>query len=1065
MVRWIRGFAIATAVTVALGGGIGCGTGGISEGRHAESARDGARLPLEPEVRPASFTSPESDGPTVDAIFPARSGRGTFYVDYRVTGVRGPADRVELWVTPDQGAHWRLLGYDQDCRSPHEVTLDDGDWGLWWVAGAGDVRGEYPGPGDAPSRWITVDTTPPTITFEAERVWAESTADGGQITVVEVPFRVEDPHLDPSSIHCEVMRENGPWRPAEVSEMALRTRVPAGTTMIRIRARAWDELGHTATEETTIRPTDYLEPPSIAFVDPPRDWIGQGNVLRLGWRGAWPSYPNASAVLELRTDGSEWRSIAADLPVTGSHSWRVPSISGDTARLRVRLVGGSAGEESPADTAILRIDTTAPTARLLAPSEGRGAEIPLLVESGDWGGSGVETFVLWRWDGTRWASMGEAPAGPSIQFRPGEVGEQILWLVARDAAGLESEGPPVDLTHAFTLLVREDRRQIELISFQSGGSYPAGGRHLVFFRWHGGDDFGVVVHLEWSPDDGANWVRRGSVPARVGRVELELPREEVAAARVRVVAEEVGGLRSEHRSAMPFRVDARAPEVEVTAVVPDTGKGTEVHFEFHGDRSDPVARVILYHRKPGEPRWRRFPTDFTPRSPLRVELPPGSAVELRAVDGAGNEGTAPNAGVVPRTDLYSPLPPGKPSLELLTKGGRSLIGGSRHYVFWKSAGAVTGTVRLDERIGIDGSWTPIARELPTDGRVLWTAPEEDGTRVWLRVAMTGLEGEVHAAVDEPFTIDGSVPTALFMGPERSRGRYTIFEARVADQDGIERLEAWVRHVSMPKWRRVAESRVGQPLRAELEDGMYHVVLVAIDRAGNRSETPTVGGEGQGNLLVDTVPPSLIVDEPGDDRRLFKRGGTLIVRPRVTDANLSPFPLAFRTIVDGTLEGKELKRFHPNATEFAWVLPTRPGVHTLEVIAEDLAGNRAIQRIPVTVIPTPPRPLLVTDPGGEVLAAGEEFSLAWTCEGVEPEWRGVRLEITTDGTRWDTILEAQPADGSGTWQLPTVDSNRCRLRILVTAPDGMRGSSETGPFTISSSPPKVRAGGIRPAQRD
>ena len=62
----------------------------------------------------------------------------------------------------------------------------------------------------------------------------------------------------------------------------------------------------------------------------------------------------------------------------------------------------------------------------------------------------------------------------------------------------------------------------------------------------------------------------------------------------------------------------------------------------------------------------------------------------------------------------------------------------------------------------------------------------------------------------------------------------------------------------------------------------------------------------------------------------------------------------------------------------------------------------------------------------------------------------------------SVADAQPADGTRMWRLPKIDSNRCKIRLEVTAPDGLQGVVESGRFTISSSTPEVRAGGIRPA---
>lgn len=1069
MARWLFG----TALAAALAGASGCVTwddrwARPPSGTHRGDGGVAAESPPVPEPAgaPAAPEAGRSSAPCVIASLPSRSRHASQRVDYRVEGEPGALDRLELWVTPNGGAHWRLLAADPDRTPPLEATFEDGEWGIRWVAVDVERRGEFPRPGDPPSATIVVDTSPPEIVFDDERVWLAPSAPSGERYGIDLPIAVSDPNLDPAQLRSELSIGDGPWRAAPFEDGVLRLEVPATPARLRVRVVATDTFGHTASREKEIHPADRIEPPSIAFVDPPSGWVGAGRVLQLAWEGRWPTQPAATAALEFRDDGGAWRTIAGGLPTTGNHAWRVPRTAADAGELRVRLEAGARRDDAPAHAIPLRIDALPPAARIVAPSEGRGEEIPLHVEAGDSGGSGVVALSLWRFDASRWSLVGERPAGSSIPFRPDRVGEHRLWLVARDAAGLESEPPPADPALAFRLVVADDTRAIELLSFQDGGSYRAGGRHLVFFRTNGGDPAATVVHLEWSGDDGATWSRRTTVPARAGRIELELPDSEVPLARIRVVAEEIGGARREARSARPFRVDAVVPELAVTRVEAGPGGRSEIHFEVRGGGDDPVDRVVLYRRAPGESRWSRLEETFAAISPLRVELPAGTAVELRAIDAVGNEGAPPPPGLPPRHALSDAAPTSAPStarIELLTEGGRAIASGSKHYVFWRSeAVPAHGAVRLEERLSAAGEWREVARGLPATGCVLWTAPAEHGETVTLRVCAESSEGPIAAELAAPFTIDRDTPLAILAGPATSRGRFTTFETRLAVDEGLERLEAWVRHVSTPQWRRVAEARIGTPLVAELADGLYHVAIVAVDVAGNRSDPPAAGAAGQGTLLVDTVPPVLFVDETGERSRLVRRGGVVLVRPRVTDANLSAFPLSFRAIEDGAIEGTDLERYHPNATEYAWRLPLRTGVHTLEVIAEDLAGNRAIQRLPATVIPTPPEVRFLADPAGSILAAGDELELAWQGAGVEPDWRGVTIEFSADGERFELVAAEQAADARTTWRVPAVDSNRCRFRLTIAAPDGLRGACESGPFTISSAPPRVRAGGIRPA---
>ncbi|MEE8142560.1 MAG: hypothetical protein V3T77_05630, partial [Planctomycetota bacterium] len=140
-----------------------------------------------------------------------------------------------------------------------------------------------------------------------------------------------------------------------------------------------------------------------------------------------------------------------------------------------------------------------------------------------------------------------------------------------------------------------------------------------------------------------------------------------------------------------------------------------------------------------------------------------------------------------------------------------------------------------------------------------------------------------------------------------------------------------------------------------------------------------------------------------------------------------------------------------------------GIYQLEITVEDLGGNIARKVIPLQVLPTPPKITLHTNPTDSVLSAGSELRLEWESRGVEPDYRGLLLEFTLDGEHWVAIFDPLPADGSVEWRLPPVDSNRCRLRLTLTRSDGLTDQTWSGMFTISSTRPRVRVQGIRPAR--
>ncbi|MFQ5653634.1 MAG: hypothetical protein ACE5GW_02750 [Planctomycetota bacterium] len=988
--------------------------------------------------------------------------------------------RVELWVTRDGGVSWQLGGYDHDRTPPLEVTLEEGRWGLWIVVT--DERGSrspYPQPGDAPAQEIVVDWTPPRLRWGSPvAAQVASREDGTPLLEVSIPFEVEDRHLDEASIEISRRSSRGEWTAADGDARARGAarcrRALDDPDPLALRVTGHDLAGNPFTAETTVYPGDLLRPPAVRFEDPPRGWHRGGEPLLLRYRTEWSSGAPKSADLLYSLDGERWSLIEAGLPPSGSYPWEIPRWNRRGVLLRAR-VRSADGRQVAADLeAPIAIDSEPPVATILGPRSGSGSRIPLLLEAGDGDGSGVDHLELHaRARGAAvWELAGRSPPGElAIAFAPPIPADYELWLTAVDRVGNHSPGPPQGPGgEGFRLVVSEGSPGIRLLSFQQGDVYGGGSRHGIFLDWSGDPPIGGVVAVEHSGDDGATWLPIGNIPLGTPRISWVLPRQDLPRCRVRATAREIGGRTTSDQSRVPFAIDASPPALTVGALEPAPEGKTRIIAEGDDVGGAGLRRIRLYLTRDGGESWTRVPEPLEAGEELIVELPEGTVgIALSGIDAVGNEAPAPSPGTPPQA-VRDAAPRGSPRLVLLNPGGTSIAGGSRHYLFWRLEAAGTPfrerPVILDYRLEGQEEWIPIAAELPAEGRIPWQVPAFDGKRLWLRARAVGRGGErLEAILDEPFLVDSRRPRVTFDGPAASNERSTVVRYRIPDGETLSAVELWVRAVSTPEWRRVAGAKVGQQLAGELADGMYRVALVAVDPAGNRAPTPTKGGVGQGRLLVDTVPPLLELDGLGGKERLFHEGEVLVIRPRVTDRHLSPYPIGFRMSANGGATFTGLKRFHPNAEEYRWRLPERAGSYTLEVCAIDLAGNQARQLVPVRVIASAPRVRILADPGGSILAAGDDLHIEWESSGVEPLHRGLSIDFSSDGAAWQRIFDDLTADGRVAWKLPAVDSNRCRLRLTLRRPDGLTARRESGVFTISATAPRVRVEGVRPAGGD
>jgi hypothetical protein len=86
--------------------------------------------------------------------------------------------------------------------------------------------------------------------------------------------------------------------------------------------------------------------------------------------------------------------------------------------------------------------------------------------------------------------------------------------------------------------------------------------------------------------------------------------------------------------------------------------------------------------------------------------------------------------------------------------------------------------------------------------------------------------------------------------------------------------------------------------------------------------------------------------------------------------------------------------------------------------------------------------LLTPNGGESLLSGSTCSVQWQAEGAAGN---VRIELSVDGAATWTPVASSATGGHYAWLVPSVDSDRCIIRIVATNGAGMDASN--APFSI------------------
>lgn len=105
--------------------------------------------------------------------------------------------------------------------------------------------------------------------------------------------------------------------------------------------------------------------------------------------------------------------------------------------------------------------------------------------------------------------------------------------------------------------------------------------------------------------------------------------------------------------------------------------------------------------------------------------------------------------------------------------------------------------------------------------------------------------------------------------------------------------------------------------------------------------------------------------------------------------------------------------------------------------------------------TRPRVRMETPLGGEILTGGSQLLVKWHAEDHCPDQ--VRLEYSPDaGRTWKPIRTDLPMSGQLLLEVPRVDSDSYKLRVVCIDKAGHRADAETTqPLIISSASPKVR----------
>ncbi|MBN1419100.1 MAG: hypothetical protein JXP34_10005 [Planctomycetes bacterium] len=360
------------------------------------------------------------------------------------------------------------------------------------------------------------------------------------------------------------------------------------------------------------------------------------------WSGRSPLDASVPAAIDFSDDdGRTWHPIAESTPNDGKAIVRLPSVTTEAGRLRVR-VPSEVGLPSIGVSRRFSIDSLPPSARI---EDVTAVESTVRVRpfARDAGSAGIDRFRIWTTSGPGrpWEALPDAfPSAEPISFclPPGTYG---LWIAGEDRVGNRGEGPSPTDTPQKTVTIEgaAKSRSVCLRTFTGGGRHAGGTRRYVFWECQDGDPIGTVA-IELSSDAGRTWRTVASDLENCGRYLWTLPHETGDHFRLRITRTLPGNATVSDASRADFRIDAESPRVFFEGPEISNGRRTAVNYRWFSD--EPKGLVRLYVRPLPDGRW-RLAKEVKAGDPISLELGDGLyGIVLTAEDEAGNSEPAPS---------------------------------------------------------------------------------------------------------------------------------------------------------------------------------------------------------------------------------------------------------------------------------------------------------------------------------------------------------------------------------------------------------------------------------------
>ena len=357
-----------------------------------------------------------------------------------------------------------------------------------------------------------------------------------------------------------------------------------------------------------------------------------------------------------------------------------------------------------------------------------------------------------------------------------------------------------------------------------------------------------------------------------------------------------------------------------------------------------------------------------------------------------------------------------PVIEILTpNGGEVFIPGDKIPIHWTWTGDFR-NVRIEYSIDGGVTWTSITTSTPNDGSYLWTVPSQPSTNCKIKV--TNLDNTSSCdESDAPFTISENTITVLYP----NGGEHLV--------QGKQYPITWISSGTISYVK----------IEYSSDDGAnWNTIISSTPNDG--SHYWTVPNVASTNFLIKISDASNVnVFDMSDNVFSVLENAIEIVSPSAGDTLRAGefYPIHWKWIGDisyvtieysidnGTSWNTIISRTS-NDGDYIWQIPDEPS-QSVRIRVKDADNAQVFDETAGNFVILPVNFIVKSPAENNSLVSKSYFSINWETVGYVSR---VDLEYSTDGgNTWESITTNLTNSGTYSWQVPSVFSDNCMVKVI------------------------------------